>query len=59
MKNNEERTLLHALKQIELTLIEIQRTLRAMMDAQGDVIDSLYGIEARAPDEKSNEEDRY
>jgi hypothetical protein len=59
MKNDEEHSLLHALKRIELTLNEIQKTLRALADSQGDVIDSLYGIEASAPDGNSNEEDRH
>lgn len=54
MKNNEE--LLLILNRIEATLNDVHRTLRALADSQGDVIDSVYKIESTAPLEIKHEQ---
>lgn len=54
MENNEE--LLLILNRIEATLNDVHRTLRALADSQGDVIDSVYKIEATAPLETQHEQ---
>ena len=54
MKNKEE--LLLILQRIENTLNDVHRTLRALADSQGDVIDSVYKIEAETPLETRHEQ---
>lgn len=53
MENNEE--LLLILKRIEALLHDVHKMTLALSDSQGDVIDSVYKIEATAPLETPNE----
>lgn len=54
MENNEE--LLLILKRIEAMLHDVHKLILALTDSQGDVIDSVYKIEATAPPETQHEQ---
>lgn len=54
MENNEE--LLLILKRIEAMLHDVHKLMLALTDSQGDVIDSVYKIEAAAPPETQHEQ---
>lgn len=55
MDNYKESLLI--LKRIEKVLNEVHRLLLALTDSQGDVIDSVYKIEAETSLEKHDEKD--